>query len=99
MARKLSMTVNGNPIKFIPFVEEYVYQVANGIVASLKDTGAIKTLELKVDDGDVAMNLNGKEIPVNVFVTKIVSSTMAGMVSTLKGAEGKMKTLDLKIVQ
>jgi len=93
------MTVNENQIKFIPFVEEYVYQIANGIVASLKDTGAIKTLELKIDGGEVAMNLNGKDIPVNVFVTKIITSTMAGMVSTLKGAEGKMKTLELKIVQ
>jgi hypothetical protein len=37
VARKLNMTVNGNLIKFIPFVEEYVYQIANGIVASLKD--------------------------------------------------------------
>jgi hypothetical protein len=99
MARILTMTVNGNQIKFIPFVEEYVYQVANGIVASLKDTGAIKTLELKLDGGEVALNLNGKEVPVNVFVTRIITSTMAGMVSTLKGAEGKMKTLELKISQ
>jgi hypothetical protein len=45
------------------------------------------------------MNLNGKDVPVNVFVTKIITSTMAGMVSTLKGAEGKMKTLELKITQ
>jgi hypothetical protein len=99
VARKLNMTVNGNPIKFIPFVEEYVYQIANGIVASLKDTGTIKALELKIDGGEVAMNLNGKDVPVNVFVTKIITSTMAGMVSTLKGAEGKMKTLELKITQ
>jgi hypothetical protein len=99
MARKLTMTVNGNQIKFIPFVEEYVYQIANGIVASLKDTEAIKKLDLKIDEGMVTMNLNGKDVPVNVFVTKIITSTMAGMVSTLKGAEGKMKTLELKISQ
>jgi hypothetical protein len=99
VARKLTMSVNGNLIKFIPFVEEYVYQIANGIVTSLKDTGAIKTLELKINDGGVTMNLNGNDVPVNVFVTKIITSTMAGMVSTLKGAEGKMKTLELKIVQ
>ncbi len=99
MARKVNLTVNNNPIEFNPFVESYVYHIANGIVASLKGTGAIKKLELDIENGDVKINLNGKDIPTNVFVADIVTNTLAGMVSNLKGVEGKMKTLKLRIEQ
>ena len=100
MPRKVSLTVNKNPIKLDAFVESYVYHVTGGIVASLKDTGAVKTLALNVEDtGDIKMVLNGRDIPLNFFATEIVRNTLGGMVSGLKGVEGKLKTLTLNIEQ
>ena len=98
MAAKITLKVNNNLLELNPFVESYFYHIASGMVASLKDTGAIKKLQLEViDSGDVKMNLNSKDIPLNIFVTEIVFNTLAGMVTDLKGVEGKLKTLVLKI--
>ena len=98
MARKTSLTVNGNPIELNPYVEGYVFYIAAGILNSLKDTGPIKRLELDIDsDGQVSIVLNGTAVPCNVFVMEIIRNTLAGMVSGLKGVTGEMRTLELKI--
>jgi len=98
VSRKTSLTVNNVPIKLDYFVESYVYHVSGGIIASLKDTGAIKTLTIVVDkSGQVKINLNGAEVPCNEFVTKIIYHTLAGMVATLKGVDSALKTLEIKI--
>ena len=100
MSRKISLTVNGNPIELDNFVEGYVYHGTVGILNSLKDTGTIKTLELNVDgDGHVDINLNGSEVPLSYFPVQIIRSTLAGMVASLKGVTGEMRTLELKITQ
>ena len=100
MAKKISLSVNNKPIKLDLFVEGYVYHVVNGIIASLKDTGAIKKLELDIDNaGDVKINLNGAEVPLSFFPVEIIRNTLAGLVSNLKGVDGKLKTLELKIAQ
>jgi len=100
VARKVSLTVNSNPIKLDYFVEGYVYHVTNGIIASLKDTGAIEELELDVDDsGDVQITLNGNDVPLSYFPVEIIRNTLAGMVSNLKGVDGELKTLELRISQ
>ena len=100
MARKVSLTVNNNPIKLDNFVEGYVYHVTGGILASLKDTDMIKKLELNIDSsGDVKINLNDKEVPLSYFPVEIIRNTMAGLISNLKGVEGPLKTLELNIIQ
>jgi hypothetical protein len=100
MARKVSLTVNGNPIKLDTFVEGYVYHVTQGILNSLKDTGPIKTLVLDIDsDGLLTIDLNDTGLPVNIFVMEIVRHTYAGMVSNLKGVDKEMSTLVLRITQ
>ncbi len=100
MAKKVSLTVNNVSIKLDSFVETYVYHVADGIVASLKDTGAYKKLELNVEEnGDVKLVFNGTDNPLNFFVTEIVRNTLTGMVSNLKGVTGKVKTINLSISQ
>jgi hypothetical protein len=100
MDRKISITVNDVPLEFNEFVEAYFYHVTGGIVASLKDTGVIKKLKLDIDkSGDVKLNLNGKDISLNIFVVEIVRNTLSGMVANLKGVSGKVKTLSLKIEQ
>ena len=98
MAVKTSLKVNNQQLELNPFVESFVYHIAGAMVASLKDTGAIKKLQLEVlDSGDVKMNLNGKDVPLNIFVTEIFFNTLSGMVKDLKGVEGKLKTLVLII--
>jgi hypothetical protein len=98
MAKKTSLTVNDNPIKLDYFVGEFVYHVTGGIIGSLKNTGEIKKLELTVDkEGQVKINLNGKDVPLSYFPVEIIRNTLAGMVRILKGVEGEMKTLEIKI--
>jgi hypothetical protein len=98
MAVKTSLTVNDNPIKLDYFVGEFVYHVTSGIIGSLKNTGEIKKLVLTVDkDGQVKINLNGKDVPLSYFPVEIIRNTLAGMVRILKGVEGEMKTLEIKI--
>ena len=100
MTRKVSLTVNNNPIKLDYFVEGYVYHIAAGILASLKGTGAIKTLELDVDsDGQVNITLNGADVPLIVFPMQIIRNTLAGMVSNLKGVDKEMSTFLLRVTQ
>jgi hypothetical protein len=100
MARKVSLTVNGNPIELNPFVEGYVYHIAAGILNSLKGTSAIKKLDLDIDsDGLVTAVLNGSAVPVNIFVMEIIRNTLAGMVSNLKGVEKQMSTFALRVTQ
>lgn len=98
MSRKISLTVNNKPLKLDYFVEGYVYHVVGGIIASLKDTGAIKNLELVVDNaGQVKINLNGADVPLIYFPQEIIRNTLAGMVAALKGVDSGLNTLELKI--
>jgi hypothetical protein len=41
--------------------------------------------------------VDGKEIPLNDFVTRILSSTVAGAVTTLHGVGEDWKKIDIKI--
>ena len=98
MAKKVSLMINESSIELNEFVEAYFFHIAGGIVASLKDTEAIKKLKLDIDKtGDVKIDLNGKDIPVNLFVVEIVRNTLIGMAANLKGVNGKVKTLSLRI--
>jgi hypothetical protein len=100
MARKVSLIVNSVPIEFNPFVEGYVYYIAEGVVNSLKDTGVIKTLELDIDsDGQVTINLNGDNVPLTEFPMQIIRNTMAGMVANFKGVQKEMSTFSLRVSQ
>jgi len=100
MARKTSLVVNNIPIELDYFVEGYVYHVVAGILASLKDTGTIKKLELDVDgEGLVRITLNGADVPLSYFPVQIIRDTLAGMVSNLKGVTEQMRTLELRITQ
>jgi hypothetical protein len=100
MSRKVSLQVNENPIELNPFVEAYVYYIAEGIINSLKDTKPIKTLDIDIDsDGLLTVDLNGNGVPVNEFVMEIVRNTLAGMVSNLKGVDEPMRTLLISVKQ
>ena len=98
MSRKINLIVNNIPLKLDYFVEGYVYHVAGGIIASLRDTGTIKNLELTVDNADrVKIILNGAEVSLKPFPEEIIRSTLGGMVASLKGVKDTLNTLELKI--
>jgi hypothetical protein len=79
-------------------VAGYLDHVTGGIISSLKGTSEIKNLELTIDgDGIVTVNLNGADVPLNYFASEIVKSTVSGMVAPLKGVEGAIDKLELKI--
>jgi hypothetical protein len=98
VTRKISLVVNDRPVQLDYFVAGYLDHVTGGIIASLKGASEIKNLELNIDnDGIVSINLNGAEIPLNFFASEIVKSTVSGMVAPLKGIEGAINKLELKI--
>lgn len=100
MTRKISLSVNHQPIKLDYFVEGYIDHVVGGIIASLKDTGAIKDLALDIDNtGQVKITLNGADVPLGYFPVELIRNTLAGMVSPLKGVDKEMNTLELKITR
>lgn len=45
----------------------------------------------------VELNVDGKKVPMNKFVQKIVASTIKGMVDTLDGVDTDWKNLEVKI--
>lgn len=98
MTSQVSLSVNSVPIDLDYFVENYVDHVVGGIIASLKDTGEINTLELTIDnEGQVTINLNGADVPLSYFPVEIIKSTIEGMVSTLKGVDRVISKLEISI--
>ena len=98
MANKIELSVNNLPIQLDLFVHEYLEKVVGGIIASLHDTGAIENLEMTVDNsGEVAIRLNGADISLKEFPVQIIRSTIEGIVTPLKGVEGVINTVEIKI--
>jgi hypothetical protein len=98
VTRQISLSVNNKPVKLDYFVEGYVDHVVGGIIASLKDTGEIKALELSIDnEGQVKINLNGTDVPLGYFPVEIIRNTITGMAATLKGVDKGIDRLELKI--
>ena len=100
MTRQISLTVNDKPVELDYFVAGYVDHVCGGIIASLKDTGEIKTLKLTVGNkGEVKIKLNNAELPINYFVEEIIRSTVKGVIAPLKGVDRDkpLESLELNI--
>ena len=96
MTKQVSLWVNDECIDIDYIVSRFIDHTVGGIVASLRGTGEIGTLELSIDGSQVTINLNNAQVPVNEFVNKIIRSTITGMVSTLKGVS-KIKSVKIVI--
>ncbi|MDQ7032489.1 MAG: hypothetical protein Q9M37_07210 [Desulfonauticus sp.] len=48
---------------------------------------------------DVKLLVDGEEISLNEFVTKILSGTIAGAVSSLRGIKKNWKTIEIKVTR
>lgn len=99
MTKQISLTVNDNPIQLDYFVAAFVDHTSGGMIESLENTEAIKTLNLTIDGDMVTMVLNDKPVEINKFVMKIVKSTTSGMVAPLKGVTLPVKKLALSIAR
>ena len=84
-SRQVSLSVNDVPIALDYFVQGFIDHVVSGILATLKSTGEIETLDLSIEGDEVTINLNDAVVSVNPFVTEITKNTIVGMVSSLKG--------------
>jgi len=82
---EVHLLVNDAPIELDRFVRGYIDHLVGGILASLKDTGEIRGIDLSIEGDHVSIVLNGAAIPLNPFATRIIRATMAGMASSLKG--------------
>jgi hypothetical protein len=83
--QQVILAVNDVPIVLNNFVQNYIDQVVSGILASLRGTAEIESIELSIEGNQVSVVLNDAAVPLNPFVTRIIRSTMLGMVSSLKG--------------
>jgi len=83
MTVKLNLVVNDTVIHTDYFVEGLIDHVVS-MIETLEGTGKIKDLDLSIDGSKTTINLNGTLVPINAFTTKIIKSTVIGMVSTLK---------------
>lgn len=98
MAKKVQLTVNGRPLILDYFVHEYLEKVTSGIIASLNNTGEIERLELSINpDGQVSIHLNDADVTLKEFPVKIIKSTIEGILAPLKGVEGAINTVEIKI--
>ncbi len=85
MTRQVTLQVNETPIPLDYFVEGFVDQALSGIVAALRGTGEIVSLDVAIDGENVSVTLNGADVLVNLFASKIIRNTLTGLVSSLKG--------------
>jgi hypothetical protein len=98
MTKKTTLSVNNVPITLDFFVHEYLEKVVGGIIASLNDTGDIESLELSIDNsGEIKIHLNDADVPLKEFPVQIIRSTIEGLVTPLKGVEGVINTVEIKI--
>jgi len=67
------------------------------MLGSLKDTGQVSAFTLSIEGDKVKIVLNGKAVKTNEFSSKIIKSTVFGMVSPLKGVVVPITTLKIDI--
>jgi len=97
MAVESNLVVNDIPIKLDYFVGRFVDHTFSGMVESLDDTGPVHDLIYVMEDKTISINLNGANIPVNEFVTKIFVSTTNGILAPLKGVTQPVRKVKLTI--
>ena len=85
MSRSIALSVNNKPIELDYFVQGFIDHVMGGMVAALRGTGEIESLDVSILGDTVTINLNSVMVPINPFVNRITRNTIVGMVSSLKG--------------
>lgn len=84
-AGQISLSVNDTPIALDNFVQGYIDHVMGGILASLKGTGAITSVDLTIEGDQVSIILNNAAVTLTPFASLIIRNTLVGMISSLHG--------------
>jgi hypothetical protein len=82
---QVSLTVNDAAIELDDFVQRFIDHVIGGILATLKGTGEINSVDINIVEDEITIDLNNKVVPTNPFVSDITRNVITGMVSSLKG--------------
>ena len=85
--REINLSVNDVAIALDYFVQRFIDHVVSGMLAGLKGTGEMKSVDISIEGDEVTINLNNDVLPVNSFASKIIRNTVVGMVSSLKGVD------------
>ncbi len=92
---KAELTVNNREIQMDKFTCSFVSHVAEGILAALKTPDNITQVTISINNNEVDITANAVSVPLNPFVNDFVRSTLSGTVSSLRGVEMPVKTLQL----
>jgi hypothetical protein len=95
-SRQVGLSVNDAPIELDYFVQGFIDHVMGGMVAALRGTGEIQSLDVSILGEKVTINLNNAVVPINPFVNRITKNTIVGMVSSLKGV-GNIDRINLSL--
>jgi hypothetical protein len=85
VSSQVMLKVNDEPVAINNFVRGYIDHVMAGILASLKNIGKIKSVDVSIEGDQISMVVNDTTVPLNPFVTKTIHGTIVGMISSLKG--------------
>jgi hypothetical protein len=88
---QIMLKVNDAPVAINNFVRGYIDHVMAGILASLKDRGKIKSVDVSIEGDQISMVVNDTTVPLNPFVTRTIRGTIVGMISSLKGVRAVEK--------
>jgi len=95
MATAIKLKVNGISISVVNFVADFTESTVIGMMHGLKGVGDIRDLVLTISEGVVSIKINKKDIPVNEFATKIIISTMNGLLKPLTGVTLPVRKVEL----
>ncbi len=84
---QVNLTVNDAAIELDYFVQDFIDHVVGGILASLKGTGEVESVDMDIIEDTVTIILNNTMVPVNPFVSEITRKVITGIVSSLKGVD------------
>jgi len=96
MTRQVSLLVNDQPVELDYFVQGFIDHTISGMLASLKGTGEIKSVDISIEGDKVTIILNDTLVLTNPFVSKITRNTIVAMISSLKGV-GKVNRANVSI--
>ena len=85
MTEHINLVVNDQPVELDHFVEGFIDHTIDGMLASLKGTEEVSSLEILIEGDGININVNNNPLATNPFVSKIMINTIVGMVSSLKG--------------
>lgn len=96
MNLRAELAVNDVSVALNPFVEQYLARVVVGGVSCLRGGEGVQDLELYLEGSDVHLIVNGGELPLSAFPRDIITGTIMGLVSSLKGV-GKADKVQIRV--